>query len=179
MIAFQKIIFILFFIIPAVAFGSITGLELHGKGEFRYLGFIKVYDAELYVQTPAVSEEILNGNTSRCLKMEYSVALKADDFRNSANKILSRQHAPETLERMKSEIDRLHNAYRGVGEGDSYSLCYDADSQTTTLMLNQQELVTVASPEFAEIYFGIWLGPDDPLDEDLRDQLLTPAKTKL
>ena len=173
-----NIIVFLIFITPAAAFGSLSGLEKHGTGEFRYLGFIKVYEAELYVQTPAAAEEILDGKTSRCLKLQYSVALKADDFRKSAIKILSRQHSPETLERVKSEIERLHNAYREVGEGDSYSLCYDAENQTTTLSLNQQELVSIASPEFAEIYFGIWLGENEPLDEELRKQLLTPAKTK-
>ncbi len=173
-----KIIVILFLIAPVAAFGSISGLELHGAGEFRYLGFIKVYDAELYVQDPVAAEEILDGKTSRCLNLRYSVALKADDFRKSAVKILSRQHAPEKLERVKTEIERLHNAYREVGAGDSYSLCYDAESQTTTLSLNRQELVSIVSPEFAEVYFGIWLGDNEPLDEGLRKQLLTPAKTK-
>jgi hypothetical protein len=91
---------------------------------------------------------------------------------------LARQHAPETLERVKSELERLHNAYREVGEGDSYSLCYDAETQTTTLSMNQEELISIASPEFAEIYFGIWLGSNGPLDEGLRNQLLTPAKRK-
>ena len=172
------IIALMVLLAPAAAFGSISSLELHGAGEFTYLGFIKVYDAELYVRTPFSAEEILDENTSKCLKLEYNVGLKAEDFRKSAVKILSRQHVPATLERVKSEIELLHNAYREVGDGDSYSLCYDAESQTTTLSLNQQELVSIASPEFAKIYFGIWLGENEPLDEELRNQLLTPAKTK-
>lgn len=172
------IMFFLVMFLPAGAFGSIVGLELHGKGEFRYLGFIKVYDAALYLQNPAATDEILDAGTSRCLKLDYTVPLRADDFKMGAFKILSRQHTPEKLASVNFEIERLHNAYRDVREGDSYSLCYDASRQTTTLVLNQQELVTIASPDFAEIYFGIWLSPENPMDEDLRNQLLKPATSE-
>jgi len=42
----------------------------------------------------------------------------------------------------------------------------------TTLSYNGGVLVSVDSPDFAEIYFSIWLGKTDPLDETLRDDLL-------
>jgi len=32
--------------------------------------------------------------------------------------------------------------------------------------------VRITSADFARVYFGIWLGPEAPLDEKLRDRLL-------
>lgn len=177
MVRLQLLIFVIVVLIPAVGSGSLPGLQMHGEGEARYLGFIKVYDAALYTQTPAAADKILSEDTSRCLKLDYTVSLTAKDFKRGANTILSRQHTPEKLALVRSEIDRMHNAYRDVRKGDSYSLCYEAASRATTLSLNQQELITITSADFAEIYFGIWLGPINPIDETLRNQLLTPAKT--
>ena len=66
----------------------------------------------------------------------------------------------------------LHSAFLDVKKGDSYYLCYDAPQRLTTLTLNDTELVAVPSKEFAEAYFGIWLGAVQPIDEKLRDLLL-------
>jgi hypothetical protein len=147
-------------------------LILVGEGEVYYMGFIKVYDAALYVESKTNSQEIIDPETSRCLKLTYEVSLAVEDFVRGAETVLARQHSPGEIAHLRQEIDILHGAYRDVGKGDSYSLCYDAPRRLTTLALNDTELVAIHSNDFAEAYFGIWLGAVEPIDEKLRDQLL-------
>jgi hypothetical protein len=151
---------------------AVAAMDLMGKGEVYYLGFIKVYDAWLFAKSATNREQIMDPETSRCLKLTYDVSLSVKDFVLGADTILARQHAPETLAKLRKEIDMLHAAYRDVAKGDSYYLCYDAPQQVTTLTLNDTQLVAVPSREFADVYFGIWLGAVKPLDEKLRDRLL-------
>ena len=67
-------------------------------------------------------------------------------------------------------IDALHRAYRDVRPDDRYSLTYLPDVGTE-LRLNNELLASIPGNDFAEAYFGIWLG-NQPLDEGLRDELL-------
>ncbi len=90
-----------------------------------------------------------------------------------AETILARQHSPEGITKLRKDINMLHAAYRDVQKGDSYYLCYDAPRRLTTLTLNDTELVAVPSKEFAEAYFGIWLGAVQPINEKLRNRLLS------
>jgi Chalcone isomerase-like len=161
---------------PVSSYASVSTMNLMGKGEVYYLGFIKVYDAWLYTKSATNSEEILHPETSRCLKLTYDVSLEVKDFVLGADTVLARQHPPETLAKLRKEIDMLHAAYRDVAKGDSYYLCYDAPQRLTTLTLNETQLVAVPSKEFADVYFGIWLGADKPIDEKLRDRLLRIAR---
>lgn len=162
----------LFFLFAGSAKANIGNMELRGKGDVNYLGFIKVYDAFLYTYQPNDIEDILSTDTSKCLKLEYSVSLKAKDFITSADQILNRQHPPETLQKVKNEITDLNEAYRPIKAGDNYLLCYDAPSKTTQLHLNSQPVLEIVSAPFSEIYFGIWLGSKEPIDADLRKSLL-------
>lgn len=151
---------------------SIDNMQLLGKGSAYYLKFIKVYDASLYSEALVESENVLDRDVSKCLQLEYSVGVDADDFIAAANTILTRQFTSKQLSAVAVELEILHNGYVDVEEGDSYTLCYLKTTQTTTLALNGQQVVSVSSPDFAEIYFSIWLGEADPLDEKLRKNLL-------
>jgi Chalcone isomerase-like len=172
MIRVTILLFLLSLSSPAPGYASVSDMNLMGKGEVYYLGFIKVYDAWLYAKSATNSEEILHPETSRCLKLTYDVSLEVKDFVLGAETILARQHSPEEIAKWRKEIDMLHAAYRDVEKGDSYYLCYDAPQQVTTLTLNDTHLVAVPSRDFADVYFGIWLGAVEPLDEKLRDRLL-------
>jgi hypothetical protein len=151
---------------------SIDTMQLLGKGEAYYLKFIKVYDASLYIEESVEAKHILDRNISKCLYIQYAVGVDADDFIAAANTVLARQFSSERLNDVASELATLHGGYMDVQEGDSYSLCYSKVAETTTLALNEKEVVSVYSPDFAEIYFSIWLGESDPLDEKLRNNLL-------
>lgn len=158
---------------PIAAYAIIPQtFKASGSGTVRYLGFIKVYDATLYVPEQVSQQNLLDGRSSRCLQLKYNVDLKAEDFIKAAETILQEQHGEETLSRLKPQIDLLHQNYKPVKEGDSYTLCYDGLSQETKLVLNEEVLVTIQSTEFAEIYFGIWLGDKNPLSDDLRRNLI-------
>jgi hypothetical protein len=142
-----------------------------GSGSVRYLGLIKVYDATLYAPPLASETAILNAEASFCLQLDYTVDVPSSAFIEAAETILARQHEPEVLVRMQPQIDVIHRSYRDVSDGDSYRLCYDDTDGRSRLALNNEVLATVESAEFAALYFGIWLSPDQPLDESLRDKL--------
>lgn len=143
------------------------------KGEVFYRGLIKVYDASLYVDTTATASNLLDANTSRCLKLDYVVKLDRDKFIQAANVVLKRQHQPDTLAKVQSSIEQLHAAYQPVVSGDTYWMCYRAGNQTTELRLNEQPLVELAdSALFAQIYMGMWLAEYKPISKKLRNTLL-------
>ena len=162
-------------LIPSAVSGSVDSMTLIGKGDARYMGFIKVYDAHLYAFEKQDQDRILSPEVSKCLKLDYAVGLKPKDFVAGASTVLDRQHPPEHLELIKPHVDALHSAYRAVDKGDSYLLCYDADSGRTTLSLNAEQLVVIDSGEFSAAYFGIWLSPNNPLSPALQKQLAGPA----
>lgn len=152
--------------------GTQSGMQPIGTGEVRYMGLFKVYDARLLTSGATTGAAVLKTDVSKCLILNYAVALTTDKFIRGAEMVLQRQHSKDDLRPVRQQIDALHAQYRDVQEGDSYTLCYDAASSTTSLSLNDAELVRIVSVDFARFYFGIWLGPDAPLDERLRDDLL-------
>ncbi len=143
-----------------------------GKGQAYYLKFIKVYDATLYWLENTEERNILSSDVSKCLNLEYSVDVGKDDFIKAANSVLHRQFSKEQLAVVDREIEILHQGYQDVRDGDNYTLCYNSIEKVTDLTLNGSKLVTVSSTAFAEIYFSIWLGKINPLDENLRNDLL-------
>lgn len=171
----KKLLVLIIFFYPLSSMSTAAGIEnmqLLGKGEAYYLKFIKVYDAALYSEKLGEGADILDRNISKCLYIQYAVGVEADDFIAAANTILTRQFSPERLSEVAGELETLHKGYRDVQEGDSYTLCYSNVSETTTLAFNGQEIVSVSSPDFAEVYFSVWLGKTDPLNEKLRKNLL-------
>lgn len=159
---------------PALVSASIANHSLQkvGEGTAYYLKFIKVYDASLYISDDAVRKDILSSNVSKCLHLDYDVDITRDIFIESSTDSLSRQFPAEVLAEFSTDIDLIHQNYQDVKKGDSYTLCYDRDTKETTLAFNNTVVVSITSPGFAEFYFSIWLGETDPLDKNLRDELL-------
>lgn len=162
---------------------SATGIAIEddllrlGQGEAYYLKFIKVYDATLFGSINSDEKTILSRDVSKCLQLEYAVDVKSRDFIKAANIVLERQFSEEQLARIKNDIDALHRGYIDVKGGDNYTLCYDSRIGETTLALNGEPLVSIKSAEFAEVYFSIWLGENRPLDNKLRNDLLSGLQT--
>ncbi|MCG2609566.1 MULTISPECIES: chalcone isomerase family protein [unclassified Acinetobacter] len=67
-------------------------------------------------------------------------------------------------------LDRITQLYKPVKSGDLYRLSYKSETQTLTLVLNQQVLGHLQHP-LAQQYFNIWLGPQ-PFSAKLKQQLL-------
>lgn len=158
--------------IPLSTRASEGGLATVGNGEVRYLGLFKVYEAQLLAPIDTPRNKILDRTTPRCLLLDYAVSLDAEDLAKGGDVVLARQQSEERLDKLREYIDILHKSYEDVQSGDSYSLCYSPASTTTVLSLNSAEVVSIDSEEFAEIYFGIWLGEREPIDSGLRDSLL-------
>lgn len=173
---FSFLFFAVLLLIAKVSSATISSMEVVGRGEARYLGMIKVYQATLLADTPDPSLPMLHADVSRCLQLTYEVSLSASDFITAAERILERQHGREKLERVRAEIETLHRHYRDVKPGDRYSLCYQAAERKTTLSLNDVLLVSMTSAEFAEIYFGIWLDPTSPIDPSLQRRLVASTR---
>lgn len=169
---------LLFFIITISLFFSSSAaaqlekMQLKGEGDVNFLGFIKVYDAYLYTDEMSTTKDFLAPEISKCLKLEYDVSLTKENFIEGANTVLLRQHSKTTIDTFNYELNELHKSYQPVAEGDIYTLCYDAASAVTTLSLNGLKLTEINSKEFSRLYFGIWLGSNQPIDEDLRNDLL-------
>lgn len=172
-----SVLFFSLIVIAETCIGDPSKLIQVGSGTVHYLGIIKVYDATLSVNQVVLKENILDPEISKCLKLEYAVSLTVEDFIQGAEMVLQRQHSKERVSLVREQIDVLHAQYRDVEKGDFYTLCYDSASSTTTLSLNKEDLVKVVSVDFAKIYFGIWLGPESPLDENLRDDLLQSGES--
>ena len=175
MIVYKLILFLFFSVFlfnQASALEQVNDLQKRGQGTAYYLGFIKVYDATLYGSDFKEVNSVLSSDVSKCLHLTYDVDLEKKVFVESADTILERQFTEGQLAQVQQYINQLHDGYQDVEEGDSYSLCYDRESQQTTLALNNSTLVSITSAEFAEVYFSIWLGAKKPLDDDLRDDLL-------
>lgn len=168
---FSSLIILLLFLAPQrTEATSYDTMELVGAGDYRYLSFIKLYDARLFAEPGA--EDPLSTSSSRCLVLDYNVEIKADQFIEAANTILSRQLSKSQMEKLAPQIGELHRVYKTVEDGDSYSLCFDAKAQATSLSLNGNKLVSIKSPDFSTAYFAIWLGANNPIDMDLRNDLL-------
>lgn len=169
-----SILTLLFITLPTSVQGmDIHNLQLQGSGTVRYMGFIKVYDAQLYTEPSAQPDEVLSPQSSRCLKLNYAVSLTKRDFIEAAEKILRKQHDLNIIERVRPQLAQLHDNYQPVRDGDSYTLCYNGQTQTTRLLLNGIEQVEIQSADFAAVYFGIWLGEKEPLSQELRSALLS------
>lgn len=150
-----------------------SGLQLSGEGEVRYMKLIKVYRAGLYVPPGVDRQRLLDAKVSRCLKLDYTVALSVDKISLAAKTVLTRQHGEQVFKQIRSDYDKLHRSYRDVSSGDTYTLCYDAASQSTSLFLNDQlQTRLLRSSRFAGLYMGMWLGRKLPISLALRDRLL-------
>ena len=173
-----NLLLLIIIVSPVAASGTVIPEDLRplGEGEAYYLKFIKVYDATLFGSSNSGQNSILSRDVSKCLHLEYAVDVKGKDFIKAAQTVLNRQFSEEQLLQVKQDIDALHQGYLDVKSGDTYTLCYDSRISETTLSLNGDTLVSIDSPEFAEIYFSIWLGENRPLDNKLRNDLLTGIK---
>ncbi|MCJ8167720.1 chalcone isomerase family protein [Atopomonas sediminilitoris] len=147
-------------------------LRLNGEYLLEYL-WVDVYRAALYLpaSTTPQADDVLSPALSKRLELAYLYALKRDDLIEAAWQTLRRQHSQTLLKRLQSDIDQLHEAFTAIKPGDHYSLDYNANNQTLTLRFNQQVVFSRANAELAQVYLGIWLGPEG-LSDALRAALI-------
>ena len=144
-------------------------LDLHGLALLRYGFVIRAYVAGLYLEDPKHAARVLEDLPKR-LDLSYFWGLEGKQFADAAKTMLERNLPEDQLEALMPRIDRMGSSFRAVEAGDRYSLTY-LPGRGTELALNGTPLVTIEGADFAEAYFGIWLG-EQPIDADMRDELL-------
>ena len=106
-------------------------------------------------------------NQNMQIDFSYTQNIPEWAFKRAATHFLKRnEREPKHL----IVLDRITQLYKPVKPGDLYRLSYQAESQTLTLMLNQQVLGNLQHP-LAQQYFNIWLGPQ-PFSVKLKQQLI-------
>ena len=144
-------------------------LPLRGVGLAKYLRFINVYVAALYLDPGVTPEHVLDDVPKR-LELSYLRSLKAGDFAEAANKVLPDNVPQGTVARLRAQIDQLHRLYQDINPGDRYTLTY-LPGVGTELAHNGKSRGIIPGADFAAAYFAIWLGPD-PISQALKDGLL-------
>jgi len=146
-----------------------ASLTLHRASLLRYLRFLKVYVAALYLAPGADPGRVLEDVPKR-LEIQYLRGFSAEQFRQATEAKIADNVDAETLGRLRPRIDELNALYRNVEQGDRYALTY-LPGKGTELSYNGRPLGRVEGAEFATAVFSIWLG-SAPVDEGLKRELL-------
>ncbi len=144
-------------------------LTLHRAALLRYLRFLKVYVAALYLGPEGDAGRVLEDVPKR-LEIEYLRGFTADQFRKATDAKIAYNVDAETLDRLRPRIAELNALYRDVKAGDRYALTY-LPGEGTELSYNGRPLGRVEGADFAAAVFSIWLG-SAPVDDGLKRELL-------
>ncbi len=144
-------------------------LHLRGVGLLRYMVFVKVYVAALYLKQGVPAEQALS-DTPKRLEIHYFKPIKAKDFAISTREMIAKNVNSETLERLLPRIEEINALYENIRPGDRYSLTYVV-GKGTELALNGKPKGVIEGSDFGSAMFSIWLGLR-PLDKSLKESLL-------
>jgi hypothetical protein len=148
-------------------------LPLRGVGLLRYMIFIKAYVGAFYLDKDISSDQVFS-DAEKQLVLHYFHAISAEDFTEATSDIIEENVSPQQFAALRPRIDALNALYRDVKPGDRYTATY-VPGVGTSLALNDTVLGTVPDAEFANAFFGIWIG-ESPIDKRFRDQLLGKRK---
>ena len=144
-------------------------VPIAGFANLKYY-FFDVYDAVYYSSdTQPVSKS--SPDQIRVLTIYYKISFNKEDFAKAGDDQINK-FIDVNINDFKSALETLNAAYVDVKEGDSYTLQYIPEKGTSLILNNNKVLVTVPGAEFAKLYFRIWLDKENPIDEELRNNLL-------
>lgn len=146
-------------------------LTLAGTGVARYRVVFTVYAAALYVPEGTSRDRVLAAGTPRRLEIAYFYDIEPEDIIRAANTVLERQIGEDGMAAIEARLARFQGWFEAVEDGDRYRMDY-VPGEGTTLSFNGDPVGTIEGADFAEAYFGIWLAPDAPLSDSLRDNLI-------
>ena len=133
-----------------------NALKKSGESQVKVLGFIKLFDAALYLEDGYQPSDF-PGDFTYALSIRYNRKIKRETLIESANDILGDLYQPTKISAIESKLREINDYYVDVTKGDEYALAY-SPTKGTTLLFNGEPQVTIEGREFAEIYFSIWLG---------------------
>jgi hypothetical protein len=144
-------------------------LERKNQSVLTYL-WADVYAAAFYAPTQASASQAFSRPLKQRLELYYFRKIGREDVIKAAWTTLNRQHPAATLERLRGDLDALHDKFQDIQPGDRYALNFAPESGLS-LERNGEIAFTSQDPELARAYLGIWLAPNG-LSDTLRNQLL-------
>ena len=151
-----------------------NNLVLNGAG-IRSKYFLDVYVAGLYLPTPSDdARQIINADTPQSIRLVITSShITRTRLLDSIEEGV-RKSAGKDFPRYQSRLQTLLEAMTPeVETGDQYDFTY-LPGVGTQIRRNGEILTTLATLEFKQILFGIWLG-QDPVQNSLKDELLGQA----
>ena len=149
----------------------LAGARLVGQGTMRFLGF-EVYRARLWAQ-PGFDADNYAAHPL-ALELTYQRNFTAEAIAKRSIEEMRRvaPFGPEQAERWQTA---LQAALPDVKPGDTLTGIYQPGSGAT-FRLGPRVVGEVADPEFARLFFGIWLSPNT--SEPALRQALLAARTQ-
>lgn len=149
--------------------GLLSNVVLSGRKQFTFFGFA-VYDASLWVEPGFRAQDYERHGFALDLLYQRDFS-NADITRRSIDEMM--RLAPLALERKQSWDAWLRSAFPDVHKGDRITGIH-RPSAGATFLTNGRLTGRIDDPEFARLFFGIWLSPDTS-EPALRQALLSLA----
>jgi len=144
-------------------------LELRGAAVLRWARLVDLYAGAFYLPA-GVDASKWGSDVDKHLELCYFREIPAKGFIEASQDHLQDNLPADRLGGLQARLNDLYKLFKDVGPGDRYILAYTPDVGTV-LKLNGEPLGTIPGADFAEAYFGIWLG-ESPLNKRFRDQVL-------
>lgn len=137
-----------------------------GEATLRFLG-LQIYNARLW--TPEPFEVSRLGDQPLVLELEYLRTFRAAAIAQRSIVEMRRagSFTEEQARRWNAEMQRV---FPDIRAGDRLTGVHQPGVGATFLH-NDRPVGTIADPEFARLFFSIWLGPETS-EPDMRRQLL-------
>ena len=154
---------------PPELAADIPGARLQGSGRLRFLG-LQVYDVRLWSGPSPVQADWTA--TPLALEIEYLRSLPGGQIAERSLKEMRRQGeiANDTAERW---LNTMKETFPDVRAGDRLT-GVSVPGQGARLFFNGASRGDIREPEFARMFFGIWLSPRTS-EPAIRQALLGPA----
>ncbi|NJM32342.1 MAG: hypothetical protein HC848_05080 [Limnobacter sp.] len=150
---------------PSEAVQAIPGLKKLGEGKLSWWG-LSIYDSQLWGTATGQTDFKPN---SYWLELQYKRSFKGSEIAKKSREEIQDQHpySPQKLDAWQAELTRI---FPEVVKGDTLSALY-LPGQPMRFWHNNKPLATLADPELATAFMGIWLDPKTS-DPELRAKLL-------
>ena len=151
---------------PALAWQELLPqARVIGEGQFRKFGF-PIYDARLWA-----ANNRLDGKQPFALQLHYRLSISRQQLVARSVDEIERIHPGALNDENRSRwMAWMKQAFVDVVAGDEIVGVY-LPEQGARFYHRQQLTASIDDPEFARIFFDIWLSPKS-LDKKLRSQLM-------
>ena len=154
---------------PAEVSTELPGAKLLGAGRLRFLG-LRVYEARLWVSAPAMAADWAAAPLA--LELEYARSLSGVRI---AERSLSEMERQGEIEPAKAQrwLSAMKQIFPDVDASDRIT-GVNVPGMGARFFINSRLKGDLRDPEFARLFFGIWLSPKTS-EPALREALLGKA----